>query len=66
MKDLLKNYRQLAVTRSDYFEPKTKTRSENVVKKAKTEIAGEKKQKYTDEQLADRYAMGLCHKLQTN
>ncbi|CAM0053544.1 hypothetical protein VPHK406_0128 [Vibrio phage K406] len=57
MKDLLKNYRQLAVTRSDYFEPKTKTRSENVVKKVKTEIVGEKKQKYTDEQLADRYAM---------
>ena len=58
MKDLLNNYRNLAVTRSDYFEPKTKTRSENVVKKPKTDNVGEKKQKYTDEQLADRYAMG--------
>ena len=60
MKDLLNNHRNLAVTRSDYFEPKTKTRSENVVKKVKTETVGEKKPKYTDEQLADRYAMGLC------
>ena len=57
MKKLLNNYRNLAVTRSDYFEPKTKTRSENVVKKPKTDNVGEKKPKYTDEQLADRYAM---------
>jgi len=60
MKDLLNNYRQLAVTRSDYFEPKTKTRSENFVKKHQTEgMEGmeDKKSKYTDEQLADRYAM---------
>ena len=58
MKDLLNNYRNLAIKRSDWFEPKTKTRSENVVKKVKTDNAEEKKQKYTDEQLADRYAMG--------
>ncbi|AUR91564.1 hypothetical protein NVP1161O_122 [Vibrio phage 1.161.O._10N.261.48.C5] len=57
MKDLLNNYRNLAVTRSDHFEPKTKTRSENVVKKVKPEVMEEKKPKYTDEQLADRYAM---------
>ncbi|CAM0050604.1 hypothetical protein VPH184E373B_0151 [Vibrio phage 184E37-3b] len=58
MKDLLNNYRNLAVTRSDYFEPKTKTRSENVVKKPKTESVTLRTPKYTDEQLADRYAMG--------
>ena len=63
MKDLLNNYRQIAVTRSDYFEPKTKTRSENVVKKAKADNVGEKKQKYTNEQLADRYAMGKMYNM---
>ena len=60
MKDLLNNYRNLAIKRSDWFEPKTKTRSENVVKKHKTESVALRTPKYTDEQLADRYAMGLC------
>ena len=58
MKDLLNNYRNLAIKRSDWFEPKTKTRNENVVKKVKTDNVVIRTPKYTDEQLADRYAMG--------
>ena len=30
MKDLLNNYKQKAIKKSDYFEPATKTRKENI------------------------------------
>ena len=48
MRDLLNNYCQLAITRSDYFEPKTKTRNENVVKEPQPVDISVSEPRYSD------------------